>query len=91
VDVLRRETLAALNGSALERDPPAITNRRHAALLTDAQATLLRARDAARAAIPEEFLLADINDARGLLEEVTGRRAPEAVVNAIFDRFCIGK
>ena len=91
VEALRNETLSSLDASALERDLPAITNRRHAALMADAHAALLRARDAARAAIPEEFLLADINDARALLEEVTGRRAPEAVVHAIFERFCIGK
>ena len=64
---------------------------RHAALLSDAHAALGRARDGARRAIPEEFLLADIHEARALLEEVTGRRAPDAVVHAIFDRFCIGK
>ena len=91
VDTLRVETLSALDASAPERDLPAITNRRHAALMADARAALLRARDAARAAIPEEFLLADINDARALLEEVTGRRAPEAVVHAIFEKFCVGK
>jgi tRNA modification GTPase len=91
MDAFRHETLSALEASACERDLPAITNRRHAALMTEAHAALLRARDAARAAIPEEFLLADINDARALLEEVTGRRAPDAVVHAIFEKFCIGK
>jgi tRNA modification GTPase len=91
VDAMRREMLAVMHASALERDVPAITNRRHAALLTDAQAALVRARDAARGAVPEEFLLADIHEARAFLEEVTGRRAPDAIVHAIFDRFCIGK
>jgi tRNA modification GTPase len=91
VDMLRSEMLAVMHASAIERDVPAITNRRHAALLTDAHAALVRAREAARGALPEEFLLADIHDARALLEEVTGRRAPDAVVHAIFDRFCIGK
>ena len=91
VDTLRREILTVMNASTLERDLPAITNRRHAALLSDAHAALGRARDGARGAIPEEFLLADIHEARALLEEVTGRRAPDAVVHAIFDRFCIGK
>ena len=91
VGMLRKEMLAAMESSAVERDVPAITNRRHAALLSDAHAALTRARDAASGALPEEFLLADIHEARALLEEVTGRRAPDAVVHAIFDKFCIGK
>ena len=91
LDLLRRELLAAMHAPTIERELPAITNRRHAALLKDALAALAQAGDAARAALPEEFLLADINDARALLEEVTGRRAPDAVVHAIFEKFCIGK
>ena len=54
----------------------------------------LRARTAALAdggALPEEFVLADLQDARAALEEITGRRAPEDVLAHIFARFCIGK
>jgi tRNA modification GTPase len=91
VDRLRQEIVRVMHASTLERDVPAVTNRRHTALLSDAHRALGRARDGARRAIPEEFLLADIHEARALLEEVTGRRAPDAVVHAIFDRFCIGK
>ena len=91
VDLVRRDMLSVMHGSVADRDVPAITNRRHSALLSDAHTALTRARDAARAETPEEFLLADIHDARGFLEEVTGRRAPDAVVHAIFDKFCIGK
>jgi tRNA modification GTPase len=91
IDALRRELVGVLHAPAIERDVPAITNRRHAALLKEAHTALSRARDGARDALPEEFLLADIHEARALLEDVTGRRAPDAVVHAIFDRFCIGK
>ncbi len=91
VDALRRALLAALHAPAIERDVPAITNRRHAALMREAHTALVRAGAGARDALSEEFLLADIHDARALLEEVTGRRAPDAVVHAIFDKFCIGK
>jgi tRNA U34 5-carboxymethylaminomethyl modifying GTPase MnmE/TrmE len=36
-------------------------------------------------------VLADLNDARACLEEITGARTPEDVLRTIFDNFCIGK
>ena len=39
----------------------------------------------------EEFVLADLQDARAALEEITGKRAPEELLTHIFTRFCIGK
>ena len=44
-----------------------------------------------RRGTPEEFVAADVSEARGHLEEVTGARTPDDVLHAIFDRFCIGK
>lgn len=73
------------------RDTPAITNIRHVELLQRARATLQRAADAAAVAIPEEFIAADITEARGLLEQITGHRTVDDTLHAIFDRFCIGK
>jgi tRNA modification GTPase len=91
LDGLREAIVLAAAGRAAARDVPAITNARHAELLREARRALGRAAEAARASTPEEFLLADVHEARALLEEVTGRRAPEAIVHAIFERFCIGK
>lgn len=92
LDDLRRRIVAAL---AIDlRDRPEITNVRHIALVQRAYEGLDRARCAARAAgdaMSEEFVLADLQDARAALEEVTGRRAPEDVLEHIFSRFCIGK
>jgi tRNA modification GTPase len=76
------------------RDRPEITNVRHIALVQRAHESLERARDAARAeggALSEEFVLADLQDARAALEEITGRRTPEDTLAHIFARFCIGK
>ena len=42
-------------------------------------------------ALSEEFVLADLQDARSALEEITGRRGAEDVLAHIFERFCIGK
>jgi tRNA modification GTPase len=70
---------------------PTVTNTRHADLIAQARDALRRARDAAAAGTPEEFVLIDLAEARGRLEEVTGARTADDVLHSIFDRFCIGK
>lgn len=93
LDCLRRQIASALDVD-LQREPPAITNVRHIALVQRVHDALGRARMAASAAggsMSEEFVLADLQEARAALEEVTGRRAPEDVLEHIFARFCIGK
>ena len=74
-------------------DRPEVTNVRHVALIQRARDALWRAANASRPAalMPEEFVLADLQDARSALEEITGKRAPESVLDHIFERFCIGK
>jgi tRNA modification GTPase len=77
-----------------DADRPGITNVRHIALVERAYGALVRARDAALSesgSLPEEFVLADLQDARDALEEITGRRAPDDLLAHIFERFCIGK
>jgi tRNA modification GTPase len=71
-----------------------MTNVRHIALVQRAQDALERARAAASAeggSMSEEFVLADLQDARAALEEISGRRAPDDLLAHIFSRFCIGK
>ena len=91
LEALRRAMLETTTDSPAWRDVPAVTNVRHAALLTDARAALGRAFEAASAGLPEEFVLADVHDARALFEEVTGSRTADDVLRAIFAEFCIGK
>ena len=93
LEELRRRIVAALDVDPL-RDRPAITNIRHIALVERAHQALGRARSAALAeggAMSEEFVLADLSEAREALEEISGRRAPEDLLAHIFSRFCIGK
>jgi tRNA modification GTPase len=90
VDRLRQALVEAVAGEPT-RDVPAITNVRHVNLLTGARAALERARNAAGTNTPEEFVLADLSDARRRLEEVTGARTSDDVLHEIFARFCIGK
>ena len=93
LDDLRRCIVESLDVDLL-RDRPAITNVRHIALVERAHGALSRARAAALAdggAMSEEFVLADLSDARAALEEISGRRAPGDVLEHIFSKFCIGK
>ena len=90
---LRRRITRALDADSF-CDRPAITNVRHIALVDRAHQALARARAAALAeggSLSEEFVLADLAEARGAFEEVSGRRAPDELLAHIFSRFCIGK
>jgi tRNA modification GTPase len=81
-------------GGDMRPDRPEITNVRHSALVQRADEALARARRAVleeRGALPEEFVLADLQEARAALEEITGRRVSEDLLAHIFSRFCIGK
>ena len=93
LDELRTAIAAALDFDPL-RDRPGITNARHIALVERAHRALTRARDAALTdggSLSEEFVLADLQEARAAFEEISGRRAPDDLLAHIFTRFCIGK
>ena len=94
LDDLRNAMMHALDID-FQRDRPEITNIRHIGLVEQAHAALIRAREAAVAtgggSMPEELVLADLQEARAALEEVTGRRAPDDLLTHIFSRFCVGK
>lgn len=95
VDELRAAVARLAAGGWLDEEAPVVTNVRHAALLERARAAVGRAADAAgrggREALSEEFVLADLREAQEALEEVTGKRTSDAVLEAIFSRFCVGK
>jgi tRNA modification GTPase len=93
IEALRLRIAEALDFVDLH-EPPAITNVRHVALVERADTALRRAHAAAVSNSPplsEEFVLADLQDARAALEEVGGRRTTDDVLAHIFERFCIGK
>jgi len=79
---------------AVPRDTAAVTNLRHIDLLGRAREAVRRTReavDASKGRLPEEFVLADLHDARTAIEEITGRRSTDDLLAHIFGRFCIGK
>lgn len=88
---LRRAIATALTGRDVTRDAPAVTNQRHLLLLERAHEAVTRGADALAHGAPEELALADLQEARGILDEIVGRRTPDDVLRRIFERFCIGK
>ncbi len=93
LDELRARIVSALDVPHVP-DRPAITNVRHARLVQEAMDAAVRARDAAfadRIGLSEEFLLADLQEARAALESITGRRTADDVLAHVFARFCVGK
>jgi tRNA modification GTPase len=92
LDALRQRLLRLLDGDRRERETAAISNLRHITLMERAREHLVRACAAARSGdVPEEFLLADLQEARLRFDEVVGRRTSDDVLRHIFERFCIGK
>ena len=91
-DELRRGIVRELTGSESLRDTAALSNVRHIALIEHARTSLVSAEQAVgTGAMPEEFVLADLQAARARLEEIVGVRASEDLLQHIFETFCIGK
>jgi tRNA modification GTPase len=88
---LREAIVRALTASEPLRDTPAITNVRHVALARRARTAHRSGRAAAEAARAEEFIAADLQQARERLDEIVGKRTSDDVLRHIFERFCIGK
>ena len=86
-----RDALLEAAGVEPSRDRAPMANLRHAALLEQAREALARAHAAAASGLAEEFVLADLHEARARFDEVTGARPQDEVLRMIFDRFCIGK
>lgn len=80
-------------GLAITVEVPLVTNVRHVMLIERAVEALERAAAAATAPdrLPEEFVLADLHEARASLEEVVGLHSTDDLLTHIFSRFCIGK
>ena len=86
-----RAALLEAAGVERHRDGAATANQRHVLLLETAHEALARATDSLAGGAPEEFVLADLHEARAAFDEVTGARPQDEVLALIFERFCIGK
>ncbi len=68
-----------------------VTNPRHAAALRSAAEYVDCAEQALSSGLTPDVAGGDIEQALNALEELTGRRASEQVLERIFERFCVGK
>lgn len=88
IDLLRR-SIAALYSEGATAGGEIITSERHLS-------ALYRAKKAIESAISSldgtvDCTLIDLREAYDALGEITGKTATEAVVNGIFEKFCVGK
>jgi tRNA modification GTPase len=91
LDALRERIVSVLVDCEETRDVPAISNVRHLELVGRATVALESAIEALDAGATEELVLSDLGLARRALEELTGRRTPDDLLQHIFSRFCVGK
>jgi tRNA modification GTPase len=91
VDEVRKAVLRKLGAATVPRDAAVITNLRHQTLVERSREALGRAAASARDGASEEFVLADLREALDALQEVSGARTPDGLLEEIFSRFCIGK
>jgi len=68
-----------------------LTRARQRLAVERALTALSRAKAAAEEGLPLEFPATDVREAAGALAELLGEVAPEEVLDAIFDAFCVGK
>ena len=88
---LRSALLQSLLGAPDIGEQIGVTNVRHVTLLERVRERLSEVRELAAAGQPEELVLAVLQGAERALDEVVGRRSADDVLDAIFERFCIGK
>ncbi len=82
---LQARVAEALGGA----DFPAVTRRRHRALIAEALSAVDRA--TAAADLSAELIAENVRLAARALERITGRVGSEDVLGEVFARFCIGK
>ena len=68
-----------------------IPNLRQARALEDSAASICQALEGIRQNTPVEFIAMDIHDALDRIDEITGTRTADEILDRIFDVFCIGK
>jgi tRNA modification GTPase len=87
---LQRVYVSALTGEGFN-ELTIIPNLRHTLALQQASDCLEKASRNLRDGYPLEIVAADLVWARNSLDEITGHKTNEEVIDGIFSRFCLGK
>lgn len=88
---LRDALLKMISNPAGETESGMLTSLRHHEAVTEALASLGKAREAVGQKIPHEMLLLDLYAALRQLDGLTGETTADDILNRIFSSFCIGK
>jgi tRNA modification GTPase len=91
LDVLRQKAVESVRGGREPSESGLVFNARQEQRLNEALGALGRARDGAETGAPDESVAVDLHAALNALNALTGRGAPEEVLDAVFSRFCVGK
>jgi tRNA modification GTPase len=91
LDELERRLSEMLMGGRSEGESAIAVSARHAALLDRAAAALAQARAAWDEDASGELVMIDLREALSALEEILGVAPNEAILDRVFERFCIGK
>ena len=89
--VLEREIRETLNLSAVDPFAPMLSNERQRLCAMRAADALEQAQTAVRAGVTFDAVTVLIEEAIDALLELTGERTTDAVVDAVFANFCVGK
>ncbi len=68
-----------------------VSNLRHITAIKEAQKSIAEALDSLDNRLSVEFVAQDIKDALSHLDEISGKKSPEDLLDRIFSEFCIGK
>ena len=88
---LRQAILSLLTQESPLSETALLTNVRQQQAVSKALSALIRADQAASAAIPHEMILLDLYEALSALDSLTGTTTSEDILHLIFSKFCIGK
>ena len=88
---LADEIYRRIGGAKMSAESPVAINARHREQLRRALEAIVRASKAIDAAATPEMFAIDLYEARHAFEELLGAGDEEAVRDAIFSQFCIGK
>lgn len=92
LDALRSAIRGAIEAGLVVPDPSAVLlSARHAGALEAAREAVNGARSKLAAGLPAELAAADLHAARDAMGAITGRIDNEAMLDRLFQQFCIGK
>lgn len=90
-DALVEAISQMLHLSDIDPTAPLVANERQRVCLQKSAAALQEAADAAAMGVTLDAVTVCLDEAISPLLELTGRKASDAVVNAVFANFCVGK